>query len=186
MSCCSQATTTSTTHTAVTLRQRTAVDEADVRFFDELAGTEIDVADGAVRLWARAMDDHTPSFHPLEGAPVHPGDRWYVAAAHGHYVDPGGDVHRSSRLTAAEIDAVGADYVALGHWHVTTDLSRRGVTTPAWYSGAPLFGHGAGRMLLVDLVPGEGPRVTPIEVLDHPAGDCATAGATAATAIAGA
>lgn len=160
-------------HTAVCKRQRGAIDEARVHFFDELDGTVVDVAGGALRLWARAMDEHTPSFLPLAGAPAHPGDRWYVAAAHGHYVDPGGDIHRSSRLTAAEIDAVGADYIALGHWHVTTDLSARGVATPAWYSGAPLFGHGAGRMLLVDLVPGQGPEVTPVHVLDHPAGLCA-------------
>ena len=160
-------------HTAVTKRQRGAIDRAHVHFFDDLNGTVVDVADGALRLWARAMEEHTPSFLPLDGAPAHPGDRWYIAAAHGHYVDPGGDVHRSSRLTAAEIDAVGADYVALGHWHVTTDLSARGVSTPAWYSGAPLFGHGAGRMLLVDLVPGCGPKVTQVPVLDHAAGQCA-------------
>ena len=159
-------------HTAVCKRQRGAIDAARVQFFDQLDGRVVDVADGALRLWARAMDEHTPSFLPLAEAPPHPGDRWYIAAAHGHYVDPGGDVYRSSRLTAAEIDAVGADYVALGHWHVTTDLSTRGVATPAWYSGAPLFGHGAGRMLLVDLVPGVGPQITPINVLDHAAGSC--------------
>jgi DNA repair exonuclease SbcCD nuclease subunit len=71
-----------------------------------------------------------------------------------------------------DIDATGADYVALGHWHVTTDLSQSGVATPAWYSGAPMFGYGAGRMLLVDLEAGEPPRVQTIDVLDHPATTC--------------
>ncbi|CAB4759233.1 unannotated protein [freshwater metagenome] len=51
------------------------------------------------------------------------------------------------------------------------------MTTPAWYSGAPMFGYGAGRMLLVDLVPGEVPLVRPLDVLDHPASRCAAVNA---------
>ena len=77
----------------------------------------------------------------------------------------------------ADRNGTDADYVALGHWHVNTDLSTRGVTKPAWYSGAPMFGYGAGRMLLVDLVPGEAPLVRSLDVLDHPASRCATVSA---------
>ena len=160
--------------TNVYRRQRDSVDTSGVRFFDDPEGRSHDFAGGALRIWARAMDDHSPKFSPLGAAPAHPGDRWYVAAAHGHFVEStADDAHRSSRITPADIDATDADYVALGHWHVTTDLSTRGVTTPAWYSGAPMFGYGAGRMLLVDLVPGEVPLVRPLDVLDHPASRCA-------------
>lgn len=164
--------------TNVYRRQRDSVDTSGVRFFDDPEGRSHDFADGALRIWARAMDDHSPKFSPLGAAPAHPGDRWYVAAAHGHFVEStADDAHRSSRITPADIDAIDADYVALGHWHVTTDLSTRGVTTPAWYSGAPLFGYGAGRMLLVDLIPGEVPLVRPLDVLDHPASRCAAVNA---------
>ena len=62
-------------HTAVCKRQRRAITEARVHFFDDHDGTVVDVADGALRLWARAMEEHTPSFLPLDGAPAHPGDR---------------------------------------------------------------------------------------------------------------
>jgi exonuclease SbcD len=159
-------------------RQRGDVESAGVILFDDPAGRSYDFADGALRIWARAMDDHSPKFSPLGDPPSHPGDRWYVAAAHGHFVaTTADDAHRSSRITPDDIEATNADYVALGHWHVTTDLSTRGVNTPAWYSGAPMFGHGAGRMLLVDLVPGDAPIVQPIEVLDHPLSSCAAVNA---------
>ena len=159
--------------TTVYRRHRADVDASGVRFFDEPGGRAFDFADGALRIWARAMDDHAPHFSPLADVPPHPGDRWFIAAAHGHFVpSPSHDSHRSSRITVDEIDATRADYVALGHWHVTTDLSDSGVATPAWYSGAPMFGHGAGNMLLVDLAPDEPPRVRRLDVLDHPATTC--------------
>ena len=153
-------------------RHREAIDAAGVRFFDDVNGMAHDLADGALRLWARCMEDHTPQYTPLVGAPAHPGDRWYVVAGHGHFVSSADDLHRSSPITASDIEATQADYVALGHWHVMTDLTAKGVVTPAWYSGAPLFGYGAGQMLLVDLVPGLRPQVQAIAVLEHPAGAC--------------
>ena len=158
---------------AVYRRQRDAVDASGVHFVDAADGSTVDVAGGALRIWARAMEDHAPHYAPLAGVPEHPGDRWFVAAAHGHFVPThASDPHRSSRLTIADIDATGADYVALGHWHLTTDLMQQGTTTPAWYSGAPMFGYGARHMLLVDLVPDTGPVVRPVDVLSHPASTC--------------
>ena len=160
--------------TTVYLRHRRELDASGIRFFDEPTGATVDLLDGALRIWARAMDEHTPAFEPLVEVPTHPGDRWYIAAAHGHFVESETrDGHRSSRVTIDHIEACEADYVALGHWHATTDLAEHGVAKPAWYSGAPMFGYGAGRMLLVDLVPDEGPAVRPLDVLEHPATTCA-------------
>ena len=154
-------------------RQRDDLEASGVRFFDDPAGQAFDFADDRLRIWARAMQDHSPRFTPLTDVPPHPGDRWYIAAAHGHFVASStNDQHRSSRISTHDLEQSSADYVALGHWHVTTDLASRGVSKPAWYSGAPMFGHGAGRMLLVDLVPGSAPRVTPFDVLDHAASSC--------------
>lgn len=159
--------------TAVYRRHRGELEASSIHFFDDPEGRSADLVGGALRIWARAMQEHSPHNHPLAAAPAHPGDRWYVAAAHGHFVEsPVDDAHRSSRISVESIEATGADYVALGHWHVTTDLSARGVQRPAWYPGAPLFGYGAGQMLLIDLVPDRAPSVTPVPVLDHQAGSC--------------
>ena len=160
--------------TAVYRRHRNTIDAAGVKFFDTDGGDVIDVADNALRVWSKSMTEHTPEFSPLYGVPDHPGDRWFVVAGHGHFAPAGTEDHRSSRITVEHINATRADYVALGHWHVTTDLSTRGATTPAWYCGAPLFGHGAGNLLLVDFIPGEPVNVAPVHVLDHPAASCAS------------
>lgn len=167
--------------TALYRRHRSTIDRAGVRLFDTLSGDTHDVANDALRIWARSMQDHSPNFAPLSGVPDHPGDRWFIVAGHGHFAPDQSEDHRSSRITVEHIDATGADYVALGHWHVTTDLATRGTTTPAWYCGAPLFGYGAGRVLLVDFVPGtsdapDAPdatvRVTPIDIINHAAATC--------------
>ncbi|MEL6985142.1 MAG: metallophosphoesterase [Actinomycetota bacterium] len=133
-------------------------------FLDRLDGHTVEVLDGAVHLWGKAMDDHHRGFRPLHGIPPRPRpDAWWVAVGHGHF-EPTEDAAsiRSSPLTSADIEATGADYVALGHWHVQTDVSTDSVT--AWYSGAP-YGFGAtGRFNLVDLDPRTGTSVTPVEV----------------------
>ena len=158
--------------TALYRRHRDALAASGVYFFDDPNGSAFDLAGGALRIWARAMEDHYPGYQPLRYPPAHPGDRWFVVAGHGHFTPDAEDNYRSSPITVADIDATGADYVALGHWHVTTDLMARGASTPAWYPGASLFGHGAGQMLLVDLAPDEPVRVRTLSVLDHPASMC--------------
>lgn len=158
---------------AIYRRHRSVIDASGVFFFDAIGGAAHDVANGALRIWARSMHDHSPEFSPLCGVPAHPGDRWFIAAAHGHFVlDENDDAHRSSRILLGDVECVDADYIALGHWHVTTDLAERGATRPAWYCGAPMFGWGAKHMLLVDFAPDEPTRVTPIDVLNHPASSC--------------
>ena len=142
------------------------VERSGVQFLDDPDGRMVDLADGRLSLWSRALTDHSPTNRPLDGAPPHPGGGWYVVGGHGHFIDdPLYDSHRSSRITVDDINAPGADYVALGHWHVTTDLRPRGATTQAWYPGSPLFGYGSQNMLLVDFDPAAGVAVTPIDVL---------------------
>jgi DNA repair exonuclease SbcCD nuclease subunit len=66
--------------------------------------------------------------------------RWQIAVAHGHY-DPIPDrsiVPRPSWLIGdGEIDATGADYVALGHWNRAVRVGNGRV--PAYYSGSPEY-----------------------------------------------
>ncbi len=149
-------------HDPRSLYRERAEGRSGLVFLDQLDGSTAQLFDGALTVWGRAMDDHHRGFRPLDGVPERPtGDGWWVVLGHGHY-EPGQAEFRSSPLTPTDIAATGADYVALGHWHVRTDVSTDGVT--AWYSGAP-HGFGASGMLnLVDLEPGTGARVRPAPV----------------------
>lgn len=68
----------------------------------------------------------------------------------------------SSLITAADIAATGADYVALGHHHVLTDVSAGGV--PAFYCSSTEPGYPGGQVLLIDLCPETGVSFTPLPV----------------------
>ena len=62
--------------------------------------------------------------------------RWHIALAHGHYEEDGAVPLRPSWLISdAEIDATGADYLALGHWNRPAKVGTGRV--PAYYSGSP-------------------------------------------------
>lgn len=132
---------------------------AGVHFLDVCEGSTLELFEGGLRIWGRAMDEHAPEFRPLLGVPSREGDAWYVVLGHGHYV---GDVPpekemRSSPITAADIAGTDADYVALGHWHVPTDVSADGVA--AWYPGSPVQSWAEGSANLVTLDPAAGVSV---------------------------
>lgn len=149
-------------------RHRNVVDDTGVHLIDAHEGAVVRLFDDTLHLWGKAMDEHSPAFRPLAGVPTradHPA--WYLVMGHGHYVEDPAESHRSSLITPADITGTGADYVALGHWHVTTDVSDGPVT--AWYSGAP-SGNPGGRALIVDLDPAAGVTVTPVEVPLSPTG----------------
>jgi DNA repair exonuclease SbcCD nuclease subunit len=62
--------------------------------------------------------------------------RWQIALAHGHYEPDGSVPLRPSWLISdGEIDATGADYLALGHWNRPVQVGTGSV--PAYYSGSP-------------------------------------------------
>lgn len=140
------------------------VSRAGVHFLAEEAGSTLELFDGALTLWGKAMDEHSPTFRPLHGVAPRPDAGWYVVLGHGHYVGevPPEKEMRSSPITSADIAATAADYVALGHWHVTTEVSEEGVT--AWYPGSPVQSWSDGVALLVDLDPASGVGVTALPI----------------------
>lgn len=87
-------------------------------------------------VWGRAHS-HYGDMDPLASMPQRKA-RWHIALAHGHY-EPQPD--RSVKPRASwligddEIDATGADYLALGHWNRHAEVGRGKV--PAFYSGSP-------------------------------------------------
>jgi DNA repair exonuclease SbcCD nuclease subunit len=69
-------------------------------------------------------------------APARRALRHQVVVAHGHFVRSDYDLHRSWLVHEADLDAMQADYVALGHWEVAERVGSGAVE--AHYSGSPL------------------------------------------------
>lgn len=154
------------------LRNDEAVARSGIRLVTDLAGELFSTPDGAVTFWGRAMEEHSPQFEPLADLPDRVDDgTWYVALAHGHFSGDGVthpiEHHRSSPITCEQLAAARADYLAMGHWHITTDVSQG--STPAWYSGSPMSAWAAGGVLIVDLVEGADAAVRWSEI-PHPDG----------------
>jgi DNA repair exonuclease SbcCD nuclease subunit len=77
------------------------------------------------------------NMRPLPPVPART-TRWQVVLAHGHYVpaeDWAEQSHRSWLMNDADIDAVTADYIALGHWDRNEAVGTGRMR--AHYSGAP-------------------------------------------------
>ncbi|TMI89849.1 MAG: DNA repair exonuclease [Bacillati bacterium ANGP1] len=114
----------------------------------------------------RSVADRLSAESPLTGLPVPRRTHFLVALAHGSVQRPDLPA-RFGLITPEEIAASGVDYLALGDWHSTRDVSSGGVR--AWYSGAPemigLDEPDCGSVCLVTLgAPGD------IEVVRRPVG----------------
>jgi DNA repair exonuclease SbcCD nuclease subunit len=89
-----------------------------------------------LELWGHAHRDYH-SMAPLRGRRSR-STRWQVAMAHGHYEPPetlANPLRPSWIFSDDEIEATGADYLALGHWDRPMRVGN-GVV-PAYYSGSP-------------------------------------------------
>ena len=117
-----------------------------------------------LKIWGKAVAEHSPSVRPLWGMPPHPKDEWFVALAHGHFHYEHDRDQRSSPIFPEEVASATCDYIALGHWDRYTDVSQ-GVVT-ACYSGAPhtTAAGSPGRVAVVDLDPLTGVDVYPLPV----------------------
>jgi DNA repair exonuclease SbcCD nuclease subunit len=94
--------------------------------------------DLSLEIWGRAhrdYDDMIPFEHRRPRS-----TRWQIAVAHGHYEpmpDRNGGPRPSWLIGDAELAAMGADYVALGHWNRAARVGNGAV--PAYYSGSPEY-----------------------------------------------
>jgi DNA repair exonuclease SbcCD nuclease subunit len=87
-----------------------------------------------LEIWGHAHVDYD-NMVPLR-SPRPRSTRWQIVLAHGHYEADGVPPLRPSWLISdAEIEATGADYVALGHWNRPAQVGNGRV--PAYYSGSP-------------------------------------------------
>ncbi len=142
----------------------------NVQVITELKGQVIEFPELDVVVWGRAMEEHEPGFHPLEGIPTRYDQRWHVALAHGFFYGAAQEADRSSPIFAEEIRDTGWDYVAMGHLHVLADKSQDEVK--AFYPGASLVNwngeesHAQG--LLLECTPEHGMVVQPQRMLLRP------------------
>ncbi|PKB68156.1 MAG: hypothetical protein BZY82_01305, partial [SAR202 cluster bacterium Io17-Chloro-G3] len=103
-----------------------------------------------IDFWGKAMNEHSPSFRPVEGMPDASSGKWLVSMAHGHFEEKTTCSGRSSLIFPEDISSLNCDYLALGHWDVHTDISQGAVI--AVYSGCPMgIGGGSGSVTAVEL-----------------------------------
>ena len=93
-----------------------------------------------LEVWGRAHRDYN-DMAPLE-SPRSRSLRWHVGLAHGHFI-PASERTPPPRpawlFDEMEIDATGADYLALGHWNQPIQVGNGRV--PAYYSGSPEYAN---------------------------------------------
>jgi DNA repair exonuclease SbcCD nuclease subunit len=89
-----------------------------------------------LEVWGRAhrnYSDMSPLVRPRPRS-----TRFQIAAAHGHFEpapDPCRTLHPGWLISAADLEATQADYVALGHWNRHARVGNGRVV--AFYSGSP-------------------------------------------------
>ena len=92
----------------------------------------------------------------------------HIVAAHGHFAEERGPEGRPGPgwlFTPDDIEATGADYVALGHWNRKVRVGTG--TVPAWYSGSPDY---AGTVNVIRLGPSGGIDISHTPVAGPPGG----------------
>jgi len=110
-------------------------------------------------LHRHTLDDPTQAFERMET----PGARLRIGLAHGSIRGFGTQGETKNLIAPDRARLSNLDYLALGDWHGTLQVDAR-----TWYSGTPEtddFHKGRnepGKALLVDLVPGTEPKVTPL------------------------
>ena len=135
----------------------TAADRcAEVTFVDDADGMVVHVPGAGITVWAKAMLDHHPGFRPLQGAPARPDDGWYVVAGHGLTVGRT-ESRRSSPIPDDDIDAIDADYIALGHVHVHQVVREHPLSAYAGSTANSLGGEPG--VVHVELTPDEPSRL---------------------------
>jgi DNA repair exonuclease SbcCD nuclease subunit len=110
---------------------------SSVMLLDNPRGRLIKLPD--ISIWGRGVEDHDPSFRPLQGLPPRPATGWCIALAHGLVVDSDQPSTRGSPIYPRDLASVGWDYVALGHWPMFRVIPECPV--PAVYAGPTARSH---------------------------------------------
>ena len=116
---------------------------ANVHVISSAEGELVLLEEVGAQVWGQAHESYN-DFRPASVRPAWNGDGnrhwWRIAMAHGYYVGTG-ESRYSYQMTSDEIQALDADYVALGHIDVHEGVGDGSV--PAYYPGAPRHSGGA-------------------------------------------
>jgi len=130
---------------------------ANVRIFREPSGEMLDLPELGMSLWGKSHDENEEGIRPMAGIPRPSNNRrWYIALAHGYFVDIHPPLFPSYHISEEEIVNSGWDYIALGHVPVFRCVCDEPVK--AYYSGSPSFVSGT--VAIVDLAEETGVQVT--------------------------
>ena len=127
-------------------------------------GATVEVPGTDIVVWGRAMVEHEPSFRPLRGYPGRVADRWCVVAGHGLTMGDAINFGRSSPIFPEDIDALDADYVALGHVHAFDVVREKPLTV---YAVATAYSrNGRPGCVVISLAGGRpaAPRWVPLDI----------------------
>lgn len=128
----------------------------NVRIFRSPDGETLDLAEPGISLWGKSHDSYGNDHRPLAGIPRPQGNgRWYIAVAHGYYIEDEASLFRSYHITEQEIVTSGWDYIALGHVPAFRCVSDEPVKT--YYPGSPSI---SGTVAIIDLDERTGVRVS--------------------------
>ena len=132
---------------------------ANVRVFRAPQGETLALPGLGVSVWGKPITSHAGDFQPLAGVPrPQRKGQWYIAVAHGYYVDTEPPVFPSFHITHQEIILSGQDYIALGH----SPSFRCVCSAPvkAYYSGSPSWSFPNSMVNIVDFTDGTEVQVT--------------------------
>ncbi|MBV9250410.1 MAG: metallophosphoesterase [Acetobacteraceae bacterium] len=108
--------------------------------------TTVSFPEHDLEIWGHAHRDYD-NMAPLR-TPRPRTAQWHIVMAHGHYEPDGvARLHPSWLISDQEIEATGADYVALGHWNRAARVGNGSV--PAFYSGSPGYARSVNVVRLV-------------------------------------
>lgn len=108
-----------------------------VKIFSSERGETMDWPDLGISIWGKSITSEYDDIKPLEGIPD-PGNNghWYVAVAHGFYVDRYPALVPSYHILKEDLTGLTWDYIALGHVPVFRCVSEKPL---AYYSGSPSY-----------------------------------------------
>jgi DNA repair exonuclease SbcCD nuclease subunit len=112
-----------------------------IQLITEPEGEMLELPELGISIWGKSIASLEENMRPLEGIPrpVKNGD-WYIALAHGYFVDNRRGVFPSYHITEEEITNCGWDYIAMGHIPLFRCVCAGPVK--AYYSGSPTITGG--------------------------------------------
>ena len=114
----------------------------NIHSIDSAVGVVLAFPELDLKVWGKAMEEHSPDNKPLDGVVQRTDDTWWIGLAHGQMAATRTS-GTSSLITSEEVEASDYDYFALGHVHVW-DTFKCG-NTIACYPGSPVEAYASSK-----------------------------------------